>query len=41
MGVKQTVLSEQTMKGASVSTILSALSNENEEAKKSDKSKKK
>ena len=37
MGVKQTVLSAQTMKKASVSSTLSALANGNEEAKKSDK----
>lgn len=37
MGVKNTVLSAQTMKKATVSATLSALEDENEEAKKSDK----
>ncbi len=41
MGVKNTVLSAQTMKNASVSATMSALANENEEAKKSDKKDKK
>lgn len=40
MGVKNTVLSAQTMKKATVSATLSALGNENEEAKKADKKKK-
>lgn len=35
-GVLRTVLSAQTMKGASESATTSALSNANEEAKKSD-----
>jgi hypothetical protein len=39
-GTKQTVLSAQTLKGASVSATLSALQDENNEAKKSDKKKK-
>jgi len=41
MGVKNTVLSAQTMKNASVSATISALSNGNNEAKKSDKKNKK
>lgn len=41
MGVKNTVLSAQTLKGATVSATLSALSDENNEAKKSDLKKKK
>jgi len=41
LGVKNTVLSAQTMKGATVSATLSALANENVEAKKSDMKKKK
>jgi hypothetical protein len=41
MGSHRVVLSEQTLKKASVSATLSALSNLNEEAKKSDKKKKK
>ena len=36
MGVKQTVLSKETMKGASSSAVVSALANANEEAKKED-----
>lgn len=41
MGVKNTVLSAQTMKKATVSATLSALANENESAKQSDLKKKK
>ncbi len=41
MSAHNTVLSEETMKGASVSATLSALGNLNEEAKKADKKKKK
>lgn len=36
MGVKNTVLSAQTMKGATVSATMSALANGNAEAKKAD-----
>lgn len=36
MGVKNTVLSAQTMKGATVSATMSALANENAEAIKCD-----
>lgn len=41
MGVKQTVLSAETLKKASVSATLSALADGNNEAKKQDKKKKK
>jgi hypothetical protein len=41
MGVKETVMAQSVMKNASVSATLSALENENEEAKKSDKDKNK
>ena len=40
MGVKQVVMAQSALKNASVSATLSALENENEEAKKSDEKKK-